>query len=660
MSSAFDLHIFKNSKSSFINCLPLHANKHDCIELRSLIFDNRISCIERYEEPVIIINTATRREPFVDERLASYTIKEALSFNFDISFSLKLINKTISEEKEIHLPARQYGKLEDFLKAVNKQLFKTRSMVKIGVTNKNEIRRKLYFKIDPYYKKEVTSVQVILPDELSYALGFSRTKQETFVNVKSRARKQARYGAKIPSSFFTSIKIVKQDIENSSQLFSVLEYIFLQFEIFDEMRVIMNSNSNTSSSNGEDEVRKNIINIYILDRFVKSFMSEKKIYGDLEKVNFISDSNSEYYSYKNKILLDFCEFKKPKLIKVFLKQLSHSPALTSTSLYLLALLPFRNQANYKYETENPLVVPLYNSKIDKLSILLTDEHDRQLKLASGVPSFLHCRLTSNNLEMYKICHFNSDDEESKKYFPSNSQSQFTQNLLQPIDARKGEYYASLQSVYIPPALHNINAEYTNFTVEYTNQNEKLKDNLKISTGHYTKQSFLSSLNILLKKYQITLELSHDERISIISKNANNTTLTLNSQLSYMLGCSTNVENAEVKLNVGGNSTKEFIHTYKFLSLVPRFIKVKTNFVEDSLLGNCHQPIFRIVNIDVEDLKNESDGMFFSFNSKHWIKLIKNVYNTVVISFFDENDVPLSYSSTKAVEGLFIVRNFEET
>ena len=256
--------------------------------------------------------------------------------------------------------------------------------------------------------------------------------------------------------------------------------------------------------------------------------------------------------------------------------------------------------------------------------------------------------------MYTICHFNSGDRESKKYFPSNSSSYFTQNLAQPIDARVGEYHASLQSIFLPPALHNINSETTKFKIEYIEGGELLEDDLNIDTGFYTRTSFIDSLNKKLQSRQIHFELNNGILI-MHNKSSSYIKLALNPQLSYFLGCTTGMDQNWIEINLAENTSKSLLFSYKFLSLVTRFIKVKANFITDSLLGNNLQAIFRIVNLDVENMKDDGQGVFVSFPSKHWIKIIPNIYNNITLSFSDENDIPLSYSSSKSVEGIFIVR-----
>lgn len=646
MSSTIDSNLFNNSKSSFTNRVPLLSNERKYVELRSLLFDNRISYIEKHDAPILIFHTPDIVQPSVDENVFNIKVIEVFTFNCDVVFTVSQINRSIVKNTEIILPSQEFLDISHFVKLVNKELLKSKCGVTVEVYNKNEQDTRIVFKKDTISE---VKTRISLPGQLAYELGFLKKYTEKHLTIPLKSRIKGRYEMQQKPSFFTLVWLKECDVETVSDLLKLLRYII-------ENVGFLPSYPETFSDSIHFKLnvkQSGLLGVSFLNDFLKTITSVDPVFDRSETFDFLKQ-NSQYCSFHSEVNIEIKKFQKPKLIKVFCPQLSHTSALTSSSLGLLALLPFKNTSSYQYKSENPIVVPLYNSKIEKITIKITDENDVQLRLSTGVPSFINCRLTTNIFEMYTICHFNSGDRESKKYFPSNSSSYFTQNLAQPIDARIGEYHASLQSIFLPPALHNINSETTKFKIEYIEGGELLEDDLNIDTGFYTRTSFIDSLNKKLQSRQIHFELNNGILI-MHNKSSSYIKLALNPQLSYFLGCTTGMDQNWIEINLAENTSKSLLFSYKFLSLVTRFIKVKANFITDSLLGNNLQAIFRIVNLDVENMKDDGQGVFVSFPSKHWIKIIPNIYNNITLSFSDENDIPLSYSSSKSVEGIFIVR-----
>ena len=97
------------------------------------------------------------------------------------------------------------------------------------------------------------------------------------------------------------------------------------------------------------------------------------------------------------------------------------------------------------------------------------------------------------------------------------------------------------------------------------------------------------------------------------------------------------------------------YSFKFLSLVPRFIKLKTDFLTDLLVGNSLQPIFRIIHLDSVAFTSQTQGTFIEFSTHHWVEMYPNLYNKVNLALFDENDQLLNFSSSETVEGVFVVK-----
>ena len=387
----------------------------------------------------------------------------------------------------------------------------------------------------------------------------------------------------------------------------------------------------------------------------KLYNNSKSLFTNSLTLSNKSSSAIELKSILLDTRLHYQKHSKPKLIKLFCNQLSHSVAMTVSSITLLCMMPYKEDEFYKYEVESHTTQSLYGSKTEKLSFKLTDECDQQLQLSAGAPTFVHCTIYSSTKDMYKICHFDSHDPQSKRYFPSNKSSAFTQNLLKTLDSREVEHYASLESIYIPSGFYNIFSAYTVFTIDCKSFDSPLK--LCVPSGHYTRTSFIDAINRVVSSVNLVFRF-YSGKLTLVNESKQNVNISLTPQLSYLLGHSTAVSNENSDLNLAADERTNFIHTFKFSSLATRLIKVQANFVENSLLGNSHEPIFRVVNLDASSMESieSGSGCLISFPSKHWVRVRSDIYNSIRIMLTDENDTPLAFTDESvSVEGVFVIR-----
>ena len=453
--------------------------------------------------------------------------------------------------------------------------------------------------------------------------------------------------------YYTMIWLKENDCENSESLAYLLNHTFQNiFSDFLNQKYALHKNSEfiyilDSSS---------VIDVYVQHRFLNEVSLQKENLKNFS-LDFL-ELNSNYQLFRKKIELKIKPLRKPLFIKIYCSQLSSGHCLTSSTNKLLAIIPYKETSAYRFEVENSIKLPLFTTAIDRLSLKLTDEENKLLQLASGAPTFIHCHLSTKDRNMFKVCHFNSSDPESGKYHPVNSSSQFTQVLSQPIDARFENCFASLHSIYIPSGFNNISKEYTNFHIVHETDDVHIKNEHYLNDGFYTEDSFFNELKKILSTENVEITI-FERRLAFHNNNDHPILLSFNPQMSYLLGYVSGINEAENYFRLQKSESTNLFFNYKFSSLTTKLIKVKCDFLVNSLVGNSEQPIFKILNIDSENDASVK-GLFFSFSSPHWIRMYPKLYNKITIYLTDGNDIPITFSSEKAVEGVFTIVSEEST
>ena len=647
VSSGFDGRLFENSKSLFTNNIPILPCAYHSIELKSIAFDNRISYQMSYGDPLIIVKS--EKYTILKDDDIAFKVGKARTIGFDSNISFIAMYETESSIETFHIMTKQkeFSDLLHLVKVLNEECRKLRCGFLVGISKDKDDVEKFYFKRENSSAK-AHRIRVILPRSVAYVLGFAQEFREVSIKIPTKMRKKGRFGIKKHYDYCTMIWLRKYDAEDPSDLIDLFDHIFAS------ILKISQKNSPIETNRYRSIITDlNVREVKIQKNFLETVSSDLSVYNNNNISAFeCFNVKTEYFNFFSSIDIDFKTIRKPKIIKVFCEQISHLAALSSASLNIFALLPYSNSSNYRFECENSVKLPLYSSEIDRLSFKLTDECGKQLILAAGTPSFIHCKLLKK-MSAIKTCHFNSNCEESLKYFPSNNQSSFTQNLIRTIDARDGKCYASLQSIYIPPAIHNINEDVSNFRIEIENENKESHD-MRIQTGFYTRDTFLNALNSKLSKQSVSVEMING-KLTFENHNSFSIKMVLNPQLAYIIGCTTELDQDLVSIEIEKNLKKTVLYSYKFLSIMPRFIKVKSDLVTNSLIGSTLQPILRIINLNPENIADSARGHFIEFSSNHWVPLYPKIYNKAHISLYDENDVLVKFSSSEAVEGLFVLK-----
>ena len=657
LSSAYSSNVYDNSKSCFSNTLPLSFNRNETLELRSLLLDSRLSYVTKYNVPLFILSSSLQNFNEKENSLYKTELREDISFkihrNSIADFKVTYLVNGMVKAEHVTLAYSEFVGVTSFITDANTLLRKFGII--IGIKNYKFYIQKERIRDADNNSRTYISFKAALANDLGFSIKPKRN--VSYLLIPGR-KISAKYEPVLKKIYYTFIWIKQCDVEDSSDLCSFLSYILKDVAGL-HTRNYLRKKIEYIELDSKTNKLLDVLDIHILVDFFKSIT----VYEDKDKGGNKFRTlgiEQEYYNFPINKKIPVKELIQPKLIKIFCNQISHASSLTSSALSLIGVLPYNTHQCYKYETQNPLKVSLYNSQIENLTFRITDENEKQLQLTSGVPTFIHCYLSPKEISMHKICYFNSKDSESLKYFPSNSPSRFTQRLLQPIEARVNDFYASLDSIFIPPGIHNINSEYTHIKVF---QNESvIEPNIYLESGYYTEESLIIRLN---EKINFTgLKIVQDGRyLKFLNSSSSKIELLLNSQFSYLLGYTTSMDQKTVKLTILGTEEIVLFYSYKFSSLATRLIKVKSDFIVDSLLGNSFQPIFRVINLDVEKMEiltNNNSGHFISFPSKHWVKIQPNLYNNISLSLTDENDIPLSFSSNvTAVEGVFTVKSTVE-
>ena len=647
ISSSFNTENFSNTKSSFSNSLKLELGENPGLELRSILIDTRAVIHEFYKEPIVVV--CSKIPKIYNSNNVLYTLENKkeyeLAFRSNPTFSFKKFKSGKLEQKEsILIKQTSFAKISDFTDLVNRKLTLLKFCVKLGF---NTDEKKFFFETDREWGT-LDSIELLLSAPFSKDLGFTdREKGERIIlDGGVGMKRQADFNPRKRTVFYSLLHL------NNCELASIQDVYMLLLKVFtDVFGVLVDLVEISGVHFFKWGVIEDGIEIFLASVFLNSFASGNRYVQTIRKFDYLK-LFSEYEALNSYDIIPVKKLLSPKLIKVFCDQLSYSAALTTSSLGLLGLIPYKEDEFLKCEIVSPVNQALYSSKIDKLTFALTDENKQILKLSTGAPTFLHCTLNTTSSKMYKLCHFDSSDFQSKKHFPLNTTSSFTQNLLVPIDSRSDDYYACLESIYVPSCFYNIFSAYTDFRI--VTQLSSIE--LAVPDGFYTQDSFLETMNKIGNDFGFVLSIDNS-KVTIVNNSDNSFKISFNPQLSYMLGYSSLINEGYNYLEVFAKKKETFVYKFKLSSLATRMIKVKTNFVEDSLMGNSHQPIFRIVNLShpANNHNEKESGELISFSSKHWVKIRPDIYNTISLTLSDENDIPLTFSSnSESVEGVFII------
>jgi len=221
-------------------------------------------------------------------------------------------------------------------------------------------------------------------------------------------------------------------------------------------------------------------------------------------------------------------------------------------------------------------------EINQMKFELKNENDEFPEFAVGTATYIKLNIIGNkdkHQNMFTV-NINSQDQTSKQYYPSNSNTHFTIQL--PIRLSQGlskRWTIQMNSLSIPRMDYNVYPEFANIKVVLTDRISHLQDHytINIPTKNYkTLNIFKKSINeaILSKLYDpwdedkelnfgIRLQDSDDSRLAIFNKFPNKVvSLGCNTILSYMLGIKSS--NTQVNLydfdNLDFQDGYDWIHT----------------------------------------------------------------------------------------------------
>ena len=455
LSSSFNTDVFPNTKTSFTNTLKIRLLENPSLELRSILVDSRLAIHSFYEKPIIVIctndhiNFNTSNSLYSIENIEQFE----LSFRNTPTFTLKKFKAGKLELKEsILIKQKRFAEVSDFTNSINKKLKHKDIHLILGFSVEEN---KFFFELNQKRSKS-DIVELSLSAPFSRDLGFTNNERgvKIVLGENDKFKISADFTPRKRNVYYYLLKL------NNCELASIQD---VDFFLRDICMAIGGVSVDIIEISGvrffKWQLKNKNLEMFFSSMFLNSFVKMNRYVHTLRTFENIGIFQ-EYEGVNSHDTMPIKTLFTPKLIKIFCNQLSHSAAMTSSSIGLLSLIPYKEDEFLKHEIDSPTNQALYNSNIDKLSFMLTDENKQPLNLSSGAPTFVHCTLRSLTNSMYKICHFDSEDIQSKKYYPQNSLSSFTQNLLEPLDSRTGDYYASLESIYIPSNFFNIFSAYT--------------------------------------------------------------------------------------------------------------------------------------------------------------------------------------------------------
>jgi hypothetical protein len=358
----------------------------------------------------------------------------------------------------------------------------------------------------------------------------------------------------------------------------------------------------------------------------------------------------KYYAYrlksprvtKGNVILYGCkqnhishpEQKFPKLVKIVSDDVQQQIFNSEYSKDLLCFCPdFRNEDKYFFhEFENRQYVPLANSILTDLNVKLMDSNNQYLQLLKGVPTIIKLDFKKMNTdEKFFNVRLTSAKNAS---FPNNTKASFRVKLPNTLSLER-TWKVCLTSISHPNIfktfLNDINSRKIlirhkgNITHQYILEHKT-----------YTKESFLSNLNKLLKASLVgRVEINQSNQVvfhfiqqdvEILASNYFFNIIGYNGVLDEMKGF-TRVSISEAEnvlkndITSDGRTDTEYEWTLSLPIdlnfLRPDYMIAYTNIVSPSIIGGLYSKILRVIPI-----KNASDADYIvsEFHHKEYLEL----------------------------------------
>lgn len=392
-----------------------------------------------------------------------------------------------------------------------------------------------------------------------------------------------------------------------------------------------------------------------------AFSSERvefKKYIGCEILNELLDLKIYHHftEWKSETIVKQINFLKHNVLALRSDVIDHS---FSSAVFdqLLAVFSVENLLNDVVDIEfrNPIFYRTSKEKISRASFQFIDlETGESPYFGLGVPTFIHCVVKPSPTKMQKPFSILLDSScpISKKFYPKNSNTEFTINLPETLQLQ-GNWELTLKSLFIPSKMYNILGDKFFFIFKSRKHNTKIV----IEEGHYTMEGLLDIMQFHFNKEEIPIKIYRNKKkndgkvemkFNLKGKTHTKKTneLFFSPHLANVLGFTHDLfvsnwirEYYDYEYEYGHLLTFHYIidkikqapYAPNINLLLPRYLIILTSIVKNTIFGGQHVKLLQLV---VNNANDQSDILSLDFLHNEYVSVDLQEIKSIDIKIVD--------------------------
>ena len=392
-----------------------------------------------------------------------------------------------------------------------------------------------------------------------------------------------------------------------------------------------------------------------------AFSSERvefKKYIGCEILNELLDLKIYHHftEWKSETIVKQINFLKHNVLALRSDVIDHS---FSSAVFdqLLAVFSVENLLNDVVDIEfrNPIFYRTSKEKISRASFQFIDlETGESPYFGLGVPTFIHCVVKPSPTKMQKPFSILLDSScpISKKFYPKNSNTEFTINLPETLQLQ-GNWELTLKSLFIPSKMYNILGDKFFFIFKSRKHNTKIV----IEEGHYTMEGLLDIMQFHFNKEEIPIKIYRNKKkndgkvemkFNLKGKTHTKKTneLFFSPHLANVLGFTHDLfvsnwirEYYDYEYEYGHLLTFHYVidkikqapYAPNINLLLPRYLIILTSIVKNTIFGGQHVKLLQLV---VNNANDQSDILSLDFLHNEYVSVDLQEIKSIDIKIVD--------------------------
>ena len=189
-SSGFQSSMQVNSKSFFSNDLTMLETSNSCIELRSIVIDNKINYMRKISEPIMILKTREKVDLSRDETFIKTKIHETVRFDSEIAFIGTIRTRKSFRTFYISSGKQEFTSISNLINILNEACRVAECDFHLGTFGGENGEEKVFFARNQTDKYENSKIKIQLPRSVAYALGFTNELREKSFIIPQKTKKK--------------------------------------------------------------------------------------------------------------------------------------------------------------------------------------------------------------------------------------------------------------------------------------------------------------------------------------------------------------------------------------------------------------------------------------------------------------------------------------